>query len=187
MKDEIIAILDRSGSMSGYVQDTIEGFNGFIEKQRNYSEDCAVTLILFDDEYEIVYEAVPITKIDKLTEEVYYTRGMTALRDAVAKATNTAGDRFHKANTKPNKVIVYITTDGYENASREFSAEQLKNIVKRQEEEYGWEYLYIGCDHDVLNAANSIGIKAINTIQFDKSKMRDTYASTSGVVCSYRS
>ena len=187
MKDEIIAILDRSGSMSGYENDTIGGFNAFIKEQKELSEDCAVTLILFDDKYEVVYEATPIAKVPELTARVYTTRGMTALRDAVAKATKSAGDRFSKAANKPNKVIVYITTDGFENASKEFTAEQLKDIVKHQEEKYGWEYIYVGCDHDVVDAAKSIGIKSTNTIQFDKDAILDTYRGTSAFVANYRS
>ena len=187
MRDEIIAILDRSYSMSGYEGNTIEGFNNFIDEQRELSNDCAVTLILFDDKYDVVYKALPIAEVPKLTRKKYYVRGSTALNDAVAKATNEAGLRFSKSKNKPENVIVYITTDGAENASKEYTAADLKKIITHQENKYGWEYIYSGCDHDVERVCLDIGIKTCNTVNFSKSRMVDNYSKTSGKLSSYRS
>ena len=186
MRDEIIAILDRSYSMAGYEDNTIKGFNAFIDEQRELSDDCAVTLILFDDRYEKVYEALPIEEVPKLTRKKYFVRGSTALNDAVARASNEAGLRFNNARRKPKNVIVYITTDGAENASKEYTARQLKKIITTQENEWGWEYIYSGCDHDVERVCLDIGIKTCNTVNFSKSRMVDNYAATSGMVSSYR-
>jgi uncharacterized protein YegL len=187
MKDEIIAILDRSGSMSGYENATINGFNSFIEEQRKISEDCAVTLILFDDKYEVIYEACPIAEVPKLNREIYFTRGSTALRDAIGKATEEAGNRFNRAWNKPEKVIVYINTDGYENASVHYSEEKLKGIIRHQEDKYGWEYIYAGCDHKVDMCAAAIGIKLSNTFQYNKDDLLRSYGTSSTMVGNFRS
>ena len=188
MKDEIIAILDRSYSMVGSEDNTVKGFNAFIKDQRDLSDDCAVTLILFDDKYDVIYKALPIAEVPKLTRETYIVRGSTALNDAICKATNDAGLRFSKAKkkNKPKNVIVYIATDGLENASKEFTKKDVNKLIKQQENEWGWEYIYVGCDHDVKQAAHDYGIKVSNTVEFDKIFMVDTYANTSGMVRSFR-
>jgi len=187
MTDEIIAIIDRSASMGGYEKATMDGFNEFIGEQRSISEDANVTLVLFDHEYEVVYEALAIKDVPKLVDETYSVRGSTALRDALGKAINAAGLRFANAVEKPNKVIVSIFTDGEENSSQEFTGDKLKSMVTHQEEKYGWEFIYVGCDHDVIQASQDLGFKSINTLNISKSNIRGAYADMSSKLGCYRS
>ena len=168
MKDEILVLLDRSGSMSNAAQATINGYNDFIKAQLELSDDCNVTTVLFDDNYEELYTSIPIREVPKLTFQTYYVRGMTALNDALGKLVDSAGIRFARQRVKPAKVIVQIFTDGQENASREYSADRIKSMVTHQESKYGWEFVYVGCDHNVKQAAWDLGFKSANTFQIDK-------------------
>ena len=146
---DLFFILDRSGSMHGVESDTINGFNAFIEKQRSKNHNILVTTILFDNEYEVLYSRKPISKVNPLTEEEYFVRGSTALLDAIGR-TVTGNKR------KVNQAMCVITTDGYENASREFNRAQIKDMVETS----GWEFVFIGADIDSYSEASHIGIRS---------------------------
>ena len=118
---EILAVLDRSGSMRGNEMDVITGYNKFIEEQRKEGEDKLVTLVIFDDNIDTVYEAMPITQVVELTDDVYHPRNMTRLMDAVGMTMQFAGERYAHSDIKPEGVSMLIYTDGYENASQEYT------------------------------------------------------------------
>jgi hypothetical protein len=168
---EIIFLLDRSGSMSGLESDTIGGFNAFIEKQRGLEGESIVTAVLFDDKYEILWNGINASKV-KLTDKEYYVRGSTALLDAVGKTILEVGCRLSKTNEedKPGKIIFVITTDGMENASREFTYEKIKELIKHQQEKYSWEFIFLGANIDAREEADSIGISRDNAFSFEASK-----------------
>lgn len=157
---EIIYILDRSGSMSGLEKDTIGGYNGFLEKQKNEDGGAVVTTVLFDDKYEIVHDRVDIKKIKPLTSKEYYARGMTALLDAIGKTIIRVSERQKNSleSELPKKTICIITTDGFENSSREFDLRKIKALIERQKEKYGWEFLFLGANIDAVATANQFGI-----------------------------
>jgi len=143
-KTEIVFILDRSGSMAGLESDTIVGFNSFIEKQKRLGE-TVVTTVLFDDRYQVLWNGVLANQVT-LTDKEYYVRGMTALLDAVGKTIIEVGQRLSNTaeSERPNKVIVVITTDGMENASREFTYGKVKELITHQQEKYQWEFIFMG-------------------------------------------
>ena len=122
---ELVMILDRSGSMGGLESDTIGGFNGMIEKQRKEEGDALVSVVLFDDVSEVVYDRVPIAKVEPMTDKQYYVRGCTALLDAVGGAIHHIGNvhKYAREEDVPEKTIFIITTDGMENASRQYTYE----------------------------------------------------------------
>jgi len=188
--DSIIAILDRSTSMGGYEESTISGYNEFIAEQLKISADAEVTLILFDSTNETVYKNVPLPDVQLLTEKTYFTQGLTALNDAIGKGIEIAEENGR--NKDISKTIISIFTDGMENVSKEFKDSTLiARRVKSLETDKGWEFIYVGCDHDVHQAAVNLGMKTINTISIDKGNLRDTFADTSKVgyassVASYR-
>ena len=171
MKDnltELFIILDRSGSMQRLTADTIGGYNSLIEQQRKLEGEMRVTTVLFDDEYDLLYDTVDINEIPPLTEDTYFARGSTALLDAVGKTIDAAGLRYSRMfeSDRPSKVIFAITTDGMENASREYTLERVKNLIEQKKEKYGWEFLFFGANIDAFGAARSMGISAHRTMQF---------------------
>ena len=165
---EIVAILDRSGSMTDLIEDTIGGFNTFVEKQKEEDGEANLTLVLFDDKYDVLYEDKDIQKSEKLTNKDYYARGMTALLDAVGKTINSVGGRLSSLDEKdrPKKVIFLITTDGFENASKEFTSDVIKEMVKLQEEKYSWEFIFTGANIDSFASGAAMGYAAVNTANF---------------------
>lgn len=155
----VVFLLDRSGSMAGSESDTIGGFNSYIKK--NKMKDYLVTTILFDDKYEKLYTAKHISDVAELTSKEYYVRGCTALLDAVGKTIN-----LMNRETK-DKVLFVITTDGYENASCEFTKEKIKEMIKGHK---NYEFMYIGADIDSYSEAGNIGIKKSNVANYKKSR-----------------
>ncbi|WBL17199.1 vWA domain-containing protein [Sutcliffiella sp. NC1] len=168
---EIIFLLDRSGSMAGLESDTIGGFNTFVRRQGELPGETKLTTVLFDDEYEILWEGVSAYSIS-LTDNEYFVRGTTALLDAVGKSIVSVGNRLKSTSEKdrPGKVIFVITTDGMENASREFTYEKVKKLITHQQEKYNWEFIFMGANIDAVKEADSLGISIDNAFQFEASE-----------------
>ena len=159
---ELVMILDRSGSMSGLESDTIGGYNGMMEKQRKTEGEVLVSTVLFDDRSEVLYDRVPLDQVPRMTEKEYYVRGCTALLDAVGGAIHHIGNihKYAREEDRPEKTIFVITTDGMENASRTYSYDKVKQMVDRQKEKYGWEFLFLGANIDAVKTAGRFGISA---------------------------
>ncbi len=157
---DLIFVMDRSGSMSGSEEDTIGGFNSFIQREKDKNLNTRVTTVLFDDQYEVLYKRKPINEVDELTRNEYWVRGCTALLDAIGKTINTLDREID------NKVLFVIMTDGMENASREFSKEKIRNLIGN----HNWEFIYIGADIDSYTEAGNIGIKRTHTANYRKTR-----------------
>lgn len=143
---EIVAVIDKSGSMSGTEKDVCGGFNGLLKDQRKLPGEVRLTLTLFDTEYNIVHDGVPLSDVPDLTEATYCPSGMTALHDAVGRTIDAVGKRLAAMpeDERPEKVIFAILTDGLENSSREYTSEQVAYRLKRQREYYSWEFIFLG-------------------------------------------
>lgn len=167
---EIIFLLDRSGSMAGLESDTVGGFNSFVKKQSELEGETILTTVLFDDEYEVLWNGIDAREV-KLTENEYFVRGTTALLDAVGKSILDVGYRLSNTNedNRPGKIIFVITTDGMENASREFTYEKVKELIKQQQEKYNWEFIFMGANIDAAKEADSLGINVENSYNFEAS------------------
>ena len=165
---EIIFVLDRSGSMAGLESDTIGGFNSLVEKQCRLEGETLLTAVLFDDQYEVLWNGVN-AKTVKLTDKDYYVRGCTALFDAIGKTITDVGHRLSqtKEEERPGKVIFVIMTDGLENASCEFTHKKVREMIKHQEEKYNWEFMFIGANIDAEKEADNIGIMKENAYEFE--------------------
>lgn len=159
---EIIFVLDRSGSMSNLTEDTIGGFNSFIENQKKEAGEALVTTVLFDNKYEMLHDGVNIKDIKPLTNQEYYARGMTALLDAVGTAITDVGVRLNNTpeEERPSKVMMIIMTDGLENASKEYTKQQVKEMIERQTNTYSWQFIFLGANIDTVKEAESIGISS---------------------------
>ncbi|MGY3718254.1 vWA domain-containing protein [Sutcliffiella cohnii] len=168
---EIIFLLDRSGSMAGLESDTIGGFNSFVKRQGELPGETKLTTVLFDDVYEILWDSVSAHSIS-LTDNEYFVRGTTALLDTVGKSIVSVGNRLKSTSEKhrPGKVIFVITTDGMENASREFTYEKVKKLITHQQEKYNWEFIFMGANIDAVKEADSLGISIDNAFQFEASE-----------------
>lgn len=159
---EIIFLLDRSGSMAGLEKDTIGGFNSLLHKQLKLDEETKATVALFDHEYEMLWENAPAKDI-KLTSEEYFVRGTTALLDAIGKTIIN----YKCAIENPAEVIFVITTDGMENASREFTYQKIKDLIKQKEKECGWRFIFLGANIDAIEEASQLGINTEDAYNFE--------------------
>ena len=166
---EMVFILDRSGSMSGLEMVTIGGYNSLLKKQRKEAGDATVTTVLFDDQYEMIHDHAAIGKVKDITNKEYFARGMTGLLDAIGKTINHVGNRHKNAldSEVPEKTMVVIITDGYENASREFTLTQVKQMIERQKERFGWEFLFLGANIDAVSTAAGFGISADRAVTYE--------------------
>ena len=164
---ELVFILDRSGSMAGLEADTIGGFNAMIEKQRKVEGECIVSTVLFDNESEVLHDRVKLSEIKPMTDEDYTACGCTALHDAIGGAIHHIGNvhKYARPEDVPDHTMFVITTDGMENASRRYSSARVKQMIERQKEKYGWEFLFIGANIDAVETAAKYGIdrnRAVN-------------------------
>lgn len=157
---ELVFILDRSGSMSGLESDTIGGYNAMLEKQKKETGEAVITTVLFDDRYELLHDRINLRGIAPITEKEYFVRGNTALLDAVGKTINKIGNaQKHTAEgERAGNILVVITTDGMENASREFSYEKIQKMIEHQKNKYGWEFIFLGANIDAVATAERFGI-----------------------------
>jgi len=158
---EIVFILDRSGSMSGLESDTIGGFNSMIAKQKKVEGEAVISTVLFDDQFEVLHNRVPLELVRPMTGKDYYVSGSTALLDAIGRGIKKIGkvQKYTPEDFRAEKVIFIITTDGMENASREYSYESIKKMVERQKEMYNWEFIFLGANIDALETAERFGIR----------------------------
>ena len=165
---EMVFILDRSGSMGGLEKDTIGGYNSLIEKQKKEEGEALVSTVLFDHEQEVLLDRVPLDKTKKMTEDEYYVRGCTALLDAIGGAIHHIGNihKYAREEDVPEKTIFVITTDGLENASKRYSYRDIKKMIKRQEEKYGWEFLFLGANIDVAKESDRLGIRQDRAVRY---------------------
>ncbi len=167
---EIIYVLDRSGSMGHLTDDTIGAYNAYLDEQKRAQGETRITTVLFDDKYELLFDGVSIDEA-YLNREKYYVRGMTALYDAVGKTILDVGHRLSRTpeHERPEKVIFVITTDGYENASREFSRRKVKEMIEHQSQKYSWDFLFFGANINSEEVASDIGIAPDMACDFEAS------------------
>ena len=187
---ELVFILDRSGSMAGLEGDTIGGFNAMIEKQKNEPGEAYVSTVLFDNESIVIHDRVDIQKVAPMTRADYYVRGCTALLDAVGKAIQHIGNvhKYAREEDRPEKTLFVITTDGMENASREYTYDRLKLLIQRQKDKYGWEFLFLGANIDAAKEAARFGIGADRAVNYhaDHQGTAVIYEAVSEAVCNVR-
>lgn len=189
-KDEIVLIIDKSGSMDTIKDDAIGGFNSFLTEQKDIERDANVTFVLFDDRYDLIHNGKDIHEVEELTKKTYRPSGTTALLDAVGRTVDRVGERLNELTNseKPENVIVFILTDGMENASSDYTKDQVKEMIQHQESKYSWEFIYGGANQDAFEEAGGLGIKAQNTFNFEATGQgtREAYENSSDMVANYR-
>ena len=187
---EIVFILDRSGSMSGLEADTIGGFNSMIEKQKNAEGEALISTVLFDNTSEVIHDRVSVQSIKPMTRDDYTVRGCTALLDAIGGAIHHIGNvhKYARNEDVPEHTLFVITTDGMENASRQYDSEKVKKMIERQKEKYGWEFLFLGANIDAVETARHFGISEDRAVNYhsDSEGTQLNYEVLSEAICSVR-
>lgn len=165
---ELVFILDKSGSMAGLEKDTLGGYNSMLEKQRELEGDCKITTVLFDNNYDLIHDRIDIKGIRSMTEEEYVVGGYTALLDAIGSTLNKiiSAQKSILKEYRADKVMFVIITDGEENSSREYSAENVKSMIERQRSDYSWEFVFLGANIDAVETASSLGIEATRAVDY---------------------
>lgn len=168
-KTEIVFLIDRSASMKGIAAEMSAGVDAFIEKQRGVPGECLVTLIQFDDQYEVVYTALPVNLVPHYKLQ---PRGSTALLDALGKSIDDMGERFRRMaeGERPSQVLFVIITDGEENCSKEYKDDagrlRVFDKITHQRSKYAWEFIFLGANQDAIATATSLGISATNSVTY---------------------
>lgn len=156
---EIIVVLDKSGSMGSIASATVNGFNTFLNEQQNAEGEAFVTLIQFDDRYEVNYKSVPVKEVMPLiNKETYIPRGSTALYESI-------GRTIQELNTDRDVVFVIIT-DGYDNVKSDFKPEAINKMIETLQSENGWKFLFLAANQDAVVAGGRIGIKGTNSMSY---------------------
>ena len=188
---ELVFILDRSGSMQGLEGDTIGGFNAMIEKQKKEPGEAFVSTVLFGDRSEVLHDRVKVSEVQPITEKEYYVRGCTALLDAIGGAIHHIGNihKYARSEDVPEHTLFVITTDGMENASRRYSAQKVKEMIRRQKGKYGWEFLFLGANIDAVETAGRMGIAPERAVNYhsDSDGTRLNYEVLSQTISAVRS
>lgn len=186
----ITVVLDRSGSMEPLLNDTLGSFNKFLKDQKAVPGDAVFTLALFDDQYKLVHDCVPISEVPELTKETYVIGGMTALLDAIGKTINATGAKLAamKEEDRPSKVIFVVLTDGEENSSKEFKHDKVMEMLEHQRTKYSWECLFLGAGKDAIKAGTSMGFASTSSYQYSASAAgtHRTFDAISSSLGSYR-
>ena len=187
---EIVFILDRSGSMAGYEEDTIGGFNATIEKQKKLDGTCYVSTVMFANQSKVIHDRVRLDEIEKMTENDYQVGGGTALLDAIGRSIHHIGNvhKYARPEDVPAHTIFIITTDGMENASRQYDSSTVKRMISRQQEKCGWEFIFLAANIDAVETADRIGIRRERAANYrqDREGMRTSYAAMSDAISSVR-
>ena len=161
---ELVFILDKSGSMHGLQQVTLGGYNGMLAKQRELDGECRITTVLFNHEPSIIHDRAELDHVRPMTNEQYQPSGYTALLDSIGMTINRIGtvQKNSPPQQRASKVMVVIITDGLENSSKEFSLSHIRHVIERQQQRFGWEFIFLGANIDAIDVAASYGISAQN-------------------------
>ena len=187
---ELVFILDRSGSMNGLESDTIGGFNALLEKQKKQDGQVFVSTVLFDTESKVLHDRIPLERVAPMTEADYTVRGCTALLDALGDAIRHIGNihKYARPEDVPEHTLFVVTTDGMENASRRYDAGQVKTMIERQKERYGWEFLFLAANIDAVETAAQYGIAPDRAVDYhaDAEGTAVAYGAVAEAVCRVR-
>jgi len=186
----IAVVLDRSGSMKTVATDTIGGFNNFLEDQQKQPGEATLTLVGFDDQYEVWRDFAALKDVHPLDAQTFVPRGWTALLDAIGRTITEMGARLEKLpeGERPEKVVIAIMTDGQENHSTKFDSHRIAEMISHQRDAYNWQFLFLGANQDAITTAASMNIPAAAALTYQHSSggVRTAMRSFSANVGAYR-
>lgn len=186
----INVIIDASGSMSHLSHDTIGNFNSFLKEQKEFPGEAVFTLCTFNTDYRLPHDFVKIASVPDLSSKNYIPQGGTALLDAMGTTIDSVGKKLAALpeDERPSKVIFLIITDGHENSSNRYSAEQIKSMVEHQKDVYSWEFVFMGANIDAISTGTNLGISAHNTLNYAATSAgtHELYSTISASMNNYR-
>ncbi len=170
---ELVFILDRSGSMAGLESDTIGGFNAMLEKQKKAEGEAYVSTVLFSNDSRVIHDRVDVKQVEPMTEKTYAVGGCTALIDAIGGAIHHIGNihKYIREEDVPEHTVFVITTDGMENASHKYTADKVRSMIKKEQEKYGWEFIFLGANIDAVSTAANFGIHEDHAVNYHSDPM----------------
>ena len=187
---EVVAILDMSGSMSSLKEDTIGSYNTMLKEQQEKDRRMFVTTYVFNNDYHMVHDRVPISEVSMMTDKDYRPSGCTALLDTMGDAIRHIEQIHHYARAEdvPEHTVFFIITDGLENASRCFGSDEVKRMIRHEKEKYGWEFLFLAANIDAVETAERIGIQRDRAVNYhpDELGIRTAYKAVSDAVSARR-
>jgi hypothetical protein len=187
-KTAIAVVLDSSSSMYSCRIATIDGFNAFLNKQREAPGHATMSLMVFSDESTMRYTDVDVRNLAPMERIDFTPYGNTALRDAIGRTITELGAKLAKLpeSERPSKVIVVIITDGQENYSRQFTAPQIREMIKHQTDTYNWQFLYLGANQDAIVVGASMGVLRSCSATYSTSNSAEAFETVSSNSVSYR-
>lgn len=189
----LAVILDRTGSMESIRDDTIGGFNAFLNEQKAEPGSASLTLVQFDsqDPYEVIHRFKDIKEVPELTRETFVPRATTPLLDALGRGINDLEHSLSEMeeDARPKRVVMVIITDGQENASREFNKGQIQKMIKEKQEKLDWQFVFLSADLDAIRDAVNSGIRPQSAMAFSKDAQGTAaaWSSASARISEYRS
>ncbi len=159
---DLVVLIDRSASMSGFEDETIGAFNAFLEEQKKVEGEAVLTLVLFDHEQEVIHYRIPIQEVKEITRHTYYTRGNTAMYDCFGGVISA----LEYANTS-DKVLFLIQSDGQENCSIQYSGSHLRKKIAEKEKQ-GWDFQFIGTGIDAIKEGDKFGLSSAKCMSLGK-------------------
>ena len=168
MRTDITVVLDRSGSMQSTRDDAMQGFNALVEDQKRIAGEASLSLVQFDDQYQVDYTEQPMAAVPALTRDTYQPRGSTALLDAIGRTIDATVQRLsaRAPADRPDKVIIVVITDGQENASATFSPSQVSAKIGHHRDADKWEFIFVGSNQDAIMSAASLNIAAGRALSY---------------------
>lgn len=159
-KTELVFILDMSGSMEHLTDDTIGGFNSILKEQAAKEGEAMVTTYLFNNSNRMIHDRLAIANVAPMTKNEYRASGCTALVDALGDAIHHIAGIHHYARKEdvPEHTVFVITTDGMENASHRYTADEVKRMIRHEKEKYGWEFIFLAANIDAVESAATMGL-----------------------------
>jgi len=178
---EIILLLDKSGSMGSVLDDTIGGYNQFIKDQKDADGEAKFTLVLFNNFYRTIYDAIDIQEVPELTTDTYKVGSTTALYDTIGYSISNLGNRLAKMEEadRPENIVFVILTDGAENASREMDSDSIFKMITHQTEKYNWDFVFLGANQDAFKESGKLGFSKGSTMTYSAGETVSAFGSMS--------
>ena len=175
---KIYCVIDCSGSMEPFTDRTISGFNEFIQSS---PKEAKLSLLLFSDKVTVVYENVPVAKVEPLTKETYKPSGFTALLDGIGKAIELENAKAKSWADDDQDITILIMTDGEENSSKEYTKARINSLITKHKM-YGWKFIFMGANQDAIRTAGEFSIGQESSLTFGCDNVKEAFRSASQAI-----